>query len=78
MAADIIDDDLCAVCGVRCTTDHLFWQCKTHQINRQPFQDAIAKVLGDQKRHRLATYKRISKDIKKPCFVFCGLCRGDK
>ena len=44
MAADIIDDDICAACGVRCTTDHLFWQCKKHQQARQPFQDVIVKI----------------------------------
>ena len=45
---------------------------------RQPFQDAIAKLLGDQKRHKPATFKRISKDIKQACFVNCGLCPGDE
>ena len=38
----------------------------------------MEQILGDQKRHRPATHKRLSKDMKKPCFVFCGLCPGDE
>ena len=77
-AAYIIEDDICVTCGVRCTTAHVFWERSLYKAVRQPFQDAIAKLLGDQKRHKPATFKRISKGIKQACFINCGLCPGDE
>ena len=77
MAAELMDTDQCDLCGVRATTEHIFWHCKKFDKLRKPFLDAKAKILGDQKKHRPATYKRLIKDFKKACFTNCGICPGD-
>ena len=66
MAAGIIDSDQCDLCGVRATTEHIFWHCKKYTQLRKRFLEAKAKILGDQKKHRPNTYKRLAKAFKKP------------
>ena len=67
-AAGLIDCDQCKTCGVRATTEHIFWHRKLHTQLRKQFLSARDKILSDQKKHRPATYKRLVKDFTKACF----------
>lgn len=76
-AAGLIDCGQCTTCGVRATTEHIFWHCKLHAKIRKQFLDERDRILNNQKKHRPATFKRLVKDFKLACFRNCGICPGD-
>ena len=80
-AANLMESDACKhpdCKGVRCTTEHLFWECAAHKSTRQPFKDRIAKQMGDTQRKHPLIFKSLKKDVQQPCFRNCGICPGDK